>query len=176
MMKIDSNKGITLAILIVVVIVVIIILGISINMGIDSINDSTDEQFRSELYIVQQAVFQKQIEYQAKGDEEVIGNKILDFSNYVEFKNAYKKINKEDFNADQKIYYLLNKEDLEDLGLSGKRVDESEFIVNYETGEVYNNTKKYYSNGVVPMYLPGYDKDEITGENKSNKIEIVENT
>ena len=66
MINLNSNKGVTLAILIVVIIVVIILLGISINMGVDSIDESTDEQFKSELYAVQQAIYQKQIEHYDK--------------------------------------------------------------------------------------------------------------
>ena len=78
MMKLNSNRGVTLAILIVVIIVVIILLGIMINKGTNSVNESVDEQFKSELYIVQQAIYQKQIEYDEKGPSaEIIGEKIV---------------------------------------------------------------------------------------------------
>ena len=82
MINLNSNKGVTLAILIVVIIVVIILLGISINMGVDSIDESTDEQFKSELYIVQQAIYQKNIDMEEIGlNAKIIGTPIEDISN-----------------------------------------------------------------------------------------------
>lgn len=190
MIKLNSNKGVTLAILIVVIVVVIILLSISIETGINSIDDSTDKQFKSELYIIQQAIYQKQIEYENKKDTTIlVGEKIVRenklgevfrlISEFPEFEKAYEKIyNKKP----EGTYYLIKNEvttptginSFEELGVSGKRVEGSEFIVNYETGEVYNNIKKYYSNGITPMYLPGYNRDEITGELKSEVLEIVE--
>lgn len=173
MINLNSNKGVTLAILIVVIITVIILLGISINMGVDSIDESVDEQFKSELYIVQQAIYQKSIENESIGDSaEIVGTVISDISKYKEFENAYKKINEKEIDIINTTYYVLKKEDLEKLGLSGKRVSESEFIVNYITGEVYNNAKNYYTDDITPMYLPGYNIDSKTGKNKSDILEI----
>ena len=175
MMKLNSNKGITLMVLILILIVIMLVLGITIKTGTESIDESIDTQFKSELNIIHHAVYEKYVECNATG-EKYPGTLIENISSYTDFVNTYKKLyNKE---PEGKYYLIKNEVSVEDdinsfeaLGLSGERTKKSEFIVNYETGEVYNNTKKYYSNGKTPMYLTGYARDE-KGNKISNEIQI----
>lgn len=173
MMKLNSNNGITLAILVLMIILLSIIISITISTSTKQINKSADSQYKSELYIVQQAIYQKYIEHNEKGDS-LEESKITEFNaDYTDFLKAFKKVYGED-KSPEGNYYLLKQNEFESLGLSGKTAEKSEFIVNYETGEVYNNTKKYYSDKITPIYLPGYAKD-TAGDSTSYMIEITTN-
>ena len=52
-------------------------------------------------------------------------------------------------NNPEKEYYRLRKLDLSELGLSSNDVTNSSYIVNYSTGEVYNETSKTTKSGKV---------------------------
>lgn len=72
MIKFENKKGVTLVMLIVTIIVLLIILGVSINLSIDSIDQTIDTQDMSEMFIVQHAVQQRFKEYKETGEDETI--------------------------------------------------------------------------------------------------------
>ena len=192
MKKINSNSGVTLAMLIVLIIVMLILLGLVLNFTTKPIQNSIDTQYKSELLIIQHTLYEKYKEAEAKGNSNIIiGQKIVKenfpgedyllFSEFPEFLEAYKKVHGEEKEPQGNYYLIMNNrknpagetvyyEYLDELGLTGERIEESEFIVNYETGEVYNNTKKFYNNG-SPLYLPGYGINENDGTSMSNMID-----
>ena len=184
MKKIDSNSGVTLVGLIVLIIIMLILLAVVINFSTKPIQDSTDTQYKSELLIIQHALYEKLMENnQLKNEYKDFPGKQVDIDKLPnEFIEAYKKAYGEETTPTGNYYLIFF--DIEDsaentteidffkeLGLDGQRVTNSQFIVNYETGEVYNNTKKYYSDKITPVYLPGYGRYDVNEDVTSYMIE-----
>ena len=188
MKKINSNSGVTLAMLIVLIIVMLILLGLVLNFTTKPIQNSIDTQYKSELLIIQHTLYEKYKEAEAKGNSSILlGEKIVKenvegenyplFKDFPEFLEMYAVVfddgNKKTIETPENKngYYLLKESHMNELGLTGERIKEDQYIVNYETGEVYNNTKKVYSDK-SPVYLPGYGKEEYTGKSTSEMIQI----
>lgn len=165
MLKMKNQCGITLISLAVTVIVLMIILNITVNSGKDSINSTRDRKMQAELEMIQQACISeytkaKQLGY-LENSTQVPANfvgTIIDVENLPEqsigwfFDNnpeeAYKK------------YFELTPEDLEVLNILNS---DYTYIVNYYTGEVYNETKEN-SSEQTPLYI----KSVITNQENSS--------
>lgn len=82
MIKLNSNKGITLIVLVITIIVILIITGISITLSIDSIDQTVESQDLSEMLIVQHAIKEKYEESEEKKDLTILVGKKYGYDNY----------------------------------------------------------------------------------------------
>ena len=185
-MKVLRKKdGITLVVLVITIMVLLIILGITINYGLKTVYEVTDDRTGTELSMVQQAVMQQYTllltenedgkiateissDISIKDDENrpssLIGTRIADISTLTSYGFVQYLIDYIDL-SDMKYeeyYYFLNESDLEELGIkqnneTGEETAEREYIVNYSTGEVFDITNKTYYTSEEPIYLDGTD-------------------
>lgn len=149
MQKIKNEKGITLVALILTIIITIMIAGITINLGLDSINSTRDRKLQSELEMVGQATiteYSKAIElgYIKEGTNEIpknfIGNPTSTPSALPSGEWALSNTEAVGY----KSYFELNPKALEKLDILNS---DHTYIINYYTGEVFNQTKQKASSG-----------------------------
>lgn len=137
-----SNKGITLISLVITMIILLVLGGISLTVGNNMIKESKDKKLVSELNMVQHAILEQYAKYKTTKDTSYIkvGNK-MELS---DVKNIANTIGVELVNIpdsySNKDYYKLDKLSLLRIGIENT---EDEYIVNYVSGEVINNTKKH---------------------------------
>lgn len=117
-------------------------------------NDKSFEEFNNQIALVEEkiiAIYDK--------EEEKVGKTTTQLGKKWRYKKAFKEI-KEEFDRDltSDKYYLLGKEEKEKLGLSQLK---NEYIVNYETSEVFSmksikyKGKKYYTSIKIENALKG---------------------
>lgn len=154
MLKIKNENGITFIILVVTIIVLMILLSVSVDFGINSLDSTRDKKLQAELEIVQQICISEYTKAKQLGFLEdtttvpanFIGTKV-EVSNLPELSDGW-VLNSEPTEA-YKNYFRLTPEDLEQLNILNS---EYTYIVNYYTGEVYNETKENSSED-VPLYI-----------------------
>ncbi len=194
MLKMKNENGITLVVLVVTIIVMLIIAGISINMGTDSVNSTRDRKYQGELEVIQQACITEYTRAKKLGylveDSETVNPP----ANFVGTMLTYSDISGIDFgktvssdgrscfllNGNQAIiegnenyrayknYFRVDSKQLEQLGVLDA---EDTYIINYYTGEVYNETKKVSSEG-YPLYIISVDINEYD-RNQNNQKETA---
>lgn len=158
-----NQKGITLMGLVVTIVLIIILAGIglgaSVNM-VDNVGRSQDATAVSDLQKIQQAIFEVYTKYmQTKNASLLIGTKMsYNEAKAVEqeFKNLENgesiSLKQNTYNLDnakpEECYYKLDKEQLIELGMSRVK-DKTEYIVNYSTGEVFENFYKKTETGTI---------------------------
>lgn len=149
-----ENKGITLIALIITIIVLLIIAGISISGGIDGIDKAHENRLMSDLEKVQHAITERYTKFELTKDTSVIVGTKVDLSSLTDVPES---INWKVFQVTQasetsthpeRKYYRLGKSDLENLGLTGEHKSSS-YIVNYYSGEVYDETERQTTSGTV---------------------------
>ncbi len=155
--NLKNEKGITLIALVVTIVVLLILAGITINIGTQSIKDSREDALLSELGMVQNAVLQRKTKADLTTNEAYPGDKI----DIATVNSVIAEINSQQTEEDIELkdnsegkesnYYLLTTSNngLNNLGITNS---ESEYIVNYETGEVINSTTKVTESG-KPLYI-----------------------
>lgn len=162
---IKNNKGITLTTLVITILVLTIIVGITGVTSYKSISEYRDNRLAIELGIVRQAIVERYEKAKAVGKL-----KSEDNSNYWigekldNFEEPYNSKNKFEYPEDW--YYKLDKDNLEQLGLSNSNYT---YIVNYSTGEVYNETKQRYSTGDW-IYLGPLNTNQSTDESEDDSF------
>ena len=163
-----NEKGITLIALMITIIVLFIILGISLRSknGIkDEMYNSEDEAFKAQLQGIQHLVLETYVKYKQTGNENVFvgteitwssANSYLDEINSASGQSITLKENDYDENdvEQETKYYSLSTEDLRLLGIEK---DTESYVVNYETGEVFNISKKV-TNSNEALYIFASDK------------------
>lgn len=143
-----QEKGITLIALTITIIVLLIIssVGIGASIGLKgNINESKDAVATTNLKKVQEAIAETYIKYKNTNNSNLLVGEKISFS---EAQTAFEEVNVtprvESYDletvAEEICYYKLNNEQLKQLGIS--TTDEDEYIVNYSTGEAFNNTTK----------------------------------
>ena len=155
--NLKNEKGITLIALAVTIVILLILAGITINIGTQSIKDSREDALLSELGMVQNAVLQRKTKADLT-EEAYPGDKI----DIATVNSVVTEINnqqttgedielKDNSEGKENNYYLLTTSNngLNNLGITNS---ESEYIVNYETGEVINSTVKVTESG-KPLYI-----------------------
>ena len=177
---IRNEKGITLVILVITVIVLMIIALVSINLGGDTIEEVKEKKNVTELSTVQQAIFQQFALLESYLEDGIIaevqtedvimredvnrpelllGLRIVDEETLDEygFTEYVKKYT--DTMTFEEFYYLLDEEDLNELGIKKDEKIENDFsyIVNYSTGEVFDIVNK--------TYIKAYESNEIEIDN-----------
>lgn len=158
MKKLRENKGITLIALIVTIVVLLIIAGISINMGITGVDQAGENRLITELEKVQHAVTERYTKFELTKDTSlIVGTKVDDLPTIPtptgESKAPTWKVLQFTSGATisthpERKYYRLSKSDLENLGLTGDYKNSS-YIVNYYSGEIFDENKKQTSKGTV---------------------------
>ena len=157
MQKINSNKGITLVSLLVIIIIILILASVSIKLSIFSIDSSKDDANYATLNIIQQAVEEQYSKAKLLKETNVkiseakpsifIGTPI----EYTDIADTTIDWHSKNYIYYEDYYYRLTPSDLEQLKIKNT---EDTFIVNYKTGEVYNETKKTTSkNANLYVYL-----------------------
>ncbi len=181
-----NEKGVTLAALVITVIIIFILASISINYGVDTLNESKNKNLEASLAIVEQAVaeqYMKSVELgvastkvdkidtnDTKKPSVFVGKRLKnesDFPTDVDLKNKSNVLDTSNDNltyAD--CYYKLEPEDLISLKIESDEDNKYTYIVNYSTGEVFNETKKKTSDGTL-LYYSGK-----TGNTDTPAVEI----
>lgn len=158
--KLKSEKGITLVALVITIIVLMIIATVSIgaSTGIKgNIQSAKNNVAISELSQVQQAVLETYIKYKQTGNETYLVGTELTYSqaeNYLKELDTKLTLKQEDYDTQENVtkekpYYQLSKENLESIGIKNT---EDVYVVNYETGEVFNYTLKTTGGGEI-LYI-----------------------
>lgn len=169
-----NEKGVTLIALVITVIILSILITAGVTTAYLGMNEIKQNKLQTELGIVRQAVIEQYTAAQAVGKtkksidkEEVsfwLGTQVNDSNIILKMigdLGQYAPMYQEDY------YYRLGAEDLEKLGISA-RLGESKvdsYIVNYSTGEVYNETRE--------LFLPAttYGTKQTEDENSFNDWE-----
>lgn len=158
MKNLRENKGITLIVLIITIVVLLIIAGISISGGITGIEEANDNRTMTELEKVQHAITQRYSKFELTKDKSlIVGTKIDDLPTIPtptgETKAPTWKVFQVTSGATvsthpERKYYRLSQSDLQNLGLTGSE-NGSSYIVNYYSGEIFDENKKQTSKGTV---------------------------
>ena len=165
-----NENGITLSALVITIIVIFILASISINYGVDTLNESKAKTLEASLEMVEQAVAEQYV----KATELNLLNVKTTSEQPATFVGTIIKANdlpqiagsdsivfqkKEELagktNADityAESYYRLTPTDLEKLKIESDDNTKYTYIVNYSTGEVYNETKQKTSLGKTLYY------------------------
>ena len=165
-----NENGITLSALVITIIVIFILASISINYGVDTLNESKAKTLEASLEMVEQAVAEQYV----KATELNLLNVKTTSEQPATFVGTIVKANdlpqiagsdsivfqkKEELagktNADityAESYYRLTPTDLEKLKIESDDDTKYTYIVNYSTGEVYNETKPKTSLGKTLYY------------------------
>ena len=165
-----NENGITLSALVITIIVIFILASISINYGVDTLNESKAKTLEASLEMVEQAVAEQYV----KATELSLLNVKTTSEQPATFVGTIIKANdlpqiagsdsivfqkKEELagktNADityAESYYRLTPTDLEKLKIESDDDTKYTYIVNYSTGEVYNETKQKTSLGKTLYY------------------------
>ena len=134
-----KEKGITLIALSVTIIVMLILAGVTITGTIKGIDESQENKLLSELRMVQHAIVERDTKYKLTKNDDLLVGEIVNFSELTDEVNW--EVTSAEDEINYKSYHLLNKDALKNLGLeSGAGSYNDEYIVNYYTHEVYNQT------------------------------------
>lgn len=164
MQKKKNEEGITLIALAITIVVLLILAGVSITSGNTSIDSANDDNNKASLNLVQQAISTQYQQTILLSQTEITPDS--SFSNRPDgfigtLITSTSEIDAEGISwvmADsymyfEDYYYRLEKEDLRQLGLTNS---DFVFVVNYKTGEVYNETLKETSTG-EKLYIKALD-------------------
>lgn len=159
-MKKINEKGITLMTLVITIIVLLIIAGVSLNFSKDSIKEARENTALTELNMVQHAILEKYTKAKVMKDESILPSagvfndvasslsssskytSITDLVSYINSKNTDEDITLKD--TEYSNYVLLQQNELKQLGITKT---EDEYVVNYQTGEVFNITQEVTKSG-----------------------------
>lgn len=152
MKRMKEDKGITLIILAVSILILAIIVSVTIYNGTVGIDDAENGKLHSEVRMVQHAVLEQYIKFKNTKDRSYLVGDKIELSqvqqiaqeigiNLVNIPNTYAN----------KDYYILTEEHLEQIGITNTN---TQYIVNYVSGEVINFTQKTDNSG-KPIYVQG---------------------
>lgn len=154
MLKIKEESGITLLALVVTIIIMVILAGIGLNFGADSITYSRDKQLQAELEMIQQACISEYAKAKDLGyleKDEKPGNFLgteVPVDELPTISDELSWVFSSEPEEAYKGYFELTPEQLDDLNI----VDSAyTYIVNYYTGEVFNESRPT-SEG-IPLYI-----------------------
>lgn len=175
MQKIKNEKGVTLVALVITIIVTIILASITMTIGMDSVNSTKDRKLQSELQMVGQATiteYSKALELNyIKEDDTIpanfIGDRIDNISSVSLQGGKTWKLSDSEAKG-YKSYFRLSPEQLKKLEILNS---EHTYIINYYTGEVYNETKEKASNGEA-LYIR--IKGDVITEKPTDNTSFVE--
>ena len=147
-----NNKGITIIALIITIIVLLIIASISINASLQGVEQTQENQLISELKMVQHAVLERYTKYSLTKDESLLVGEKLDTLPEIPGNDQSWQMEPQSDNPESR-YYKLAPSDLNKLGID--KVEDT-YVVNYKTGEVFNETIKKTDGGKA-LYVYAVD-------------------
>ena len=181
-----NQKGITLIALVITIIILLIIASVATYTGINAIQDSKNQSYMSEVEMLKQVVLENYTKYLTTKDEQYIRGEPIA---YIDMLSLVDNINS---NSKQSItlkmldygdsissklpiyYYRLSEEDLKEMEVS--ITNEDSYVVNYYTGEVFNETLRVTKDG-TPLYTYAVDVEIpniiISAEPSSNTSEVT---
>lgn len=187
---IKNKRGITLMSLMIVVIIIFILAGVGLNISFMAIKDVRNNKLSGELGILRQAIVERysmaaavnqlKVEADAQQVSFWVGERLLQASLEVELPDVDNRnedteifINNLDKDTEyqEDYYYRLNPDQLDEIGV---RNSDYTYIVNYKTGEVYNETKKVDSKNNL-LYLPPIKNTEDEKEEDTASFNDWEN-
>lgn len=165
-----GNSGITLITLVITIIVLAIIISISIDFGLTTIHQVSNDKMESELSLIQAAIMQQYTILVTKENnnkiadiisvdtawaddinrpDELIGTRLSSVSlitenGFSEYLINYRNTSTMTY---EQYYYFLDESDLKKLKIEKDTSSENtihEYIVNYSTGEVFDIANKTY--------------------------------
>ena len=154
MINFKSNKGITLIVLIVTVIILFVIAGITVNLSVDTIDQTVDSQDKSEMLMVQHVLKERYMEYLETNDKSLlVGEK--DGEEYIISYEGKLTSGIEYYTDGNKIYYI---------DVNNKEIELKNYMsaINFESINV-NNTSKKITN-VDEIKINYFSLLGITGE------------
>lgn len=177
-----NENGITLSALVITIIVIFILASISINYGVDTLNESKAKTLEASLEMVEQAVAEQYVKATELNllDVKTTSDQPSTFVGTIVKPSELPKINDSlDFQKKDVLtsktdityaesYYRLTPTDLEKLKIESDDDTKYTYIVNYSTGEVYNETKKQTSLGKT-LYYAGKTGNQSPGAIESEK-------
>lgn len=182
-----NENGITLSALVITIIVIFILASISINYGVDTLNESKAKTLEASLEMVEQAVaeqYVKAIELNLLNVKTTSGQPqpstfVGELLNINELLNEFalpdnlkyqKQVELEDKTdiTYAESYYKLTPTDLEKLKIESDDDTKYTYVVNYSTGEVFNASKKKTSFGKL-LYYAGKTGNQSPGAIENEK-------
>ena len=187
-----KNAGVTLIAIVIMVLIILIVCTISINYGLSTLEEVTDERTETELTVVQQAVVQQYTLLLTQNEDDkpatsissdttmandsdrpssLVGTRIADLAELEEYGFTEYIIDYSDYDTlvYEQYYYSLDMDDLEEIGVEMNISSEDDsreraYIVNYSTGEVFDIATESYYNSDDSIYLNGTNSkiDETT--------------
>ncbi len=177
MMK--NNSGVTLISLIITIITFLIIIAITIDYGVSTLHDATNDKFEAELSLVQEAVIQKYslmktlkkdgkiasrissntaFESDSQRPEELIGTRIASTQTLTanDFTTFLMDYSNPDTMTYEQYYYLLEQTDLEKLGIEKSDTAPTEASEKSERSYIVN----YYTGEVFDIANKKYYKTD----------------
>ncbi len=158
-MKINNKKekGVTLISLVVTIVIIIILAGITLKIGSKDTKFAEDNAALTEIAMVQNAILQRKTKVELTGENYpgvIISQSGIDINSVIEEMNSKKakdenNIQLQDENLDNYYFLSTSNGGLEELGITNS---DSDYIVNYKTGEVINYTNQVTKNGKL-LYI-----------------------
>lgn len=155
-----NQSGVTLVALVITIIVLIILLSVSMSYGLESLRDSRDNSYRAEANMIAQAVAEQYIKIVELGYENITIStddselhdhlQELFIGTIVDGEVPSQMTQRDNVNRNlySQAYYRLNQADLQKLKIKGNGTNpaniNSNYMVNYYTGEVLNESRKQY--------------------------------
>ena len=181
-----NEKGVTLTALAITIIVIFILASISINYGVDTLNESKAKNLEASLAIVEQAIAEQYIKaVELRQDSikstdskpEIFVGTMVNANDLPEIGGGKEFLLKEKLQGlasnnltYSECYYRLEPADLTQLKIESDDQNKYTYIVNYSTGEVFNETKKKTSTGTI-LYYSGKTGNKRTQATEINKEE-----
>lgn len=146
-----EEKGITLIALIVTIVVLIILAGITITGTIQGVDQAKNNTLLANLDMIHHAITERETKYKLTNDENLLVGTKVDISSLTDVPSEieWKVVQFDGVNNPEREYYRLSSTNLKELGLSTEVSNSASYIVNYYTGEVYNETDKKTSDNKV---------------------------
>lgn len=158
-MKINNKKekGVTLISLVVTIVIIIILAGITLKIGSKDTKFAEDNAALTEIAMVQNAILQRKTKVELTGENYpgvIISQSGIDINSVIKEMNSKKSkdennIQLQDENLDNYYFLSTSNGGLEELGITNS---DSDYIVNYKTGEVINYTNQVTKNGKL-LYI-----------------------
>lgn len=148
MQMIKKESGITMIVLVITIIILGIISTILISYSVIGTNESKDKKLLANLEAVQQAVFQRYEQYKITEDETLILGKNATKPSYDIDWAENNKYWSTSIRVEQYLY--ITEEEQKELGI--ENTNGAIYVVNYYTGEVYDQTNQKTSTGKV-LYI-----------------------
>jgi len=168
--KMKSEKGMTFLMLIILIIIIVVISIIAIFFVWQNYEKEEFESIRTDMLLIQGKIKVLEESSVAKKDESIKkGTKLNEMEEDNNIKMLLDKqiISKEEENYDN--YYILNKDNLNEIGLNSIKVKEGNYIiVNYKTDEII------YTQGITIDNNQYYKLSEINKIKEEKEVALNE--